>query len=155
MPVLDIRIAGPRRNGPTTSVARGRTALRAAAAFFALGFCVGTFTHLRDTLELGLFGYRSVPQVVNIFWTCLLAVDPLTAALLFIAPAAGLIAGSAVMVADIGINLWIILREYALSGRLDILYFAFQLPFGVAILLYTTTMLHRRRLQTRQVHPSS
>jgi len=115
---------------------------------------VGTFTHLRDTLEFGLFGYRSVPEVVNIFWTCLLAVDPLTAALLFIAPAAGLIAGSAVMVADIGINLWIILREYALSGRLDVLYFAFQLPFGVALLLYTGTTLHRRRLQTREV-PSS
>ena len=92
---------------------------------------------------------------MNFFWTCLVAVDPLTAVLLLVLPVAGLIAGSVVMVADVGINLWIILREYFQSGRLDILYFAFQLPFGLAIVLYTTIVIHRRLLQMRSLPPTT
>jgi len=106
-------------------------------ALIVTGFCVGTFTHTRDLLRLGLFGYSTVPVPVNVYWTILTLADPAAALLLLFRTRAGLILGIAIMASDIAVNSFVLIEERLRGGSPDLLYFAFQLPFAILVAGYS------------------
>ncbi|WP_455382044.1 hypothetical protein [Salinispira pacifica] len=114
-----------------------RNADRLALLAMAIGFCVGTCTHTRDAISAGLFGYRHVSVAVNIFWTLLTFADPAATLLLLLRSRAGLILASLIMVSDVAVNGGLIIARLLSGGSPDLLYFAFQLPFGVLVVAYS------------------
>ncbi len=106
-------------------------------ALIVAGFCVGTFTHTRDLIRLGFFGYSMVPVPVNLYWTILTFADPAAALLLVLRTRTGLIFGMAIMASDIVVNSCVLIEERIGGGSPDLLYFAFQLPFAILVAAYS------------------
>lgn len=82
-------------------------ARRAFAVVFACGFAIGSLNHGRDLLQGGLLPYRTVPTLVNAFWTALCPLDLVLAVLVWIRARAATAAGIAVLLADVGVNSWL------------------------------------------------
>ncbi|WP_144137880.1 hypothetical protein [Paraburkholderia sp. BCC1884] len=78
---------------------------------YALCLCGATWTHLHAALIHGLWwDYGGAAPLTRVYWTSLLFIDPLTALLLLVAPAAGLIMCVAVIVTDVAHNSWFALH---------------------------------------------
>lgn len=67
-------------------------------------FTVGTCTHLENALRAGILPLPLQPLAFNLFWTSLLALDPLAAILLIVRPRAGLALSGVIMAADVSVN---------------------------------------------------
>ena len=71
------------------------------------GFAFGATMHAIDFVRLGPFPYTHGPPAANLFWNALLPVDlGLCVLLLTGCRRLGLALGVALMIADVGINVW-------------------------------------------------
>jgi len=82
-----------------------RSLAQPARMVWALCLAIGTCTHVA-ALVYGWNGH--VPFGSRIFWNSLTVLDPLAAAALFLRPRIGVILTLAIMVADVGHNIWAI-----------------------------------------------
>jgi hypothetical protein len=76
--------------------------------------CLGgaTWTHLQVVLTHGLsWDYGNAALFTRIYWTSLLFIDPVTALLLLVSPAIGLLLCIAVIVTDVAHNSWFALHH--------------------------------------------
>jgi hypothetical protein len=72
---------------------------------WALCLAIGTCTHIAALI----YGWNDrVPFASLIFWNSLTVLDPLAAALLFLRPRIGVVLTLAIMVSDVGHNIWAI-----------------------------------------------
>ena len=80
-------------------------ARRAVWTVLLLGFGWGTFTHALDYFNLGWAPYRMATPGMNLFWNALVFLDLAVVALL-LSPfrRTALVAATALMVADVGVN---------------------------------------------------
>ncbi len=79
-----------------------------ALGLWVAGFVVGGLSHLADIAVFGWLPYTHVPAILNAFFTALLPLDFLVAALILVRPRAGLLLGLAVLTGDILANAWVI-----------------------------------------------
>lgn len=77
---------------------------------YFVGFLTGTTTHTIDNIANGLFGYTNFHIALNIYWTSLTLLDPLSILLLILAPEAGLVLSAFVMISDLAVNYGVILH---------------------------------------------
>src|SRR5437588_5649604 len=82
-------------------------AVRVLLAVQALCFLGAALHHAHDLWQGGWLPYQFVPLAVNGFWTALVFVDPLTAALLLWRPRAGVVLALLVMLADVAVNSYV------------------------------------------------
>ncbi|WGS48897.1 hypothetical protein LFL96_14080 [Paraburkholderia sp. D15] len=102
---------------------------------YALCLCGATWTHLQVALTHGLtWDYGGAAPLTRVYWTSLLFIDPLTALLLLIAPATGLILCVAVIVTDVAHNAWFAQHH---PIRMDL--FVSQIVFLVFVLATVRT----------------
>jgi len=75
--------------------------VRLVLTAYAIAFLIGTATHVRNLLQ----GY-SCPHhpLLNGYWSALTLADPLTVALLLLAPRPGLLLAAGIMLTDVAIN---------------------------------------------------
>lgn len=113
--------AGMRAGGVLTRPAgRAGLVLRTIYALCLLG---ATGNHLAAIARHGLlWDYGGLPRASATFWTMLTVLDPAAAILLFRRPNPGIVATAAIIVADVGHNLWIEARYFppllhALAGE--------------------------------------
>ncbi|WP_293901188.1 hypothetical protein [Phenylobacterium sp.] len=72
---------------------------------WALCLAIGTCTHVATLI----YGWNDrVPLASVIFWNSLTVLDPLAAVLLFLRPRLGVVLTLAIMVSDVGHNIWAI-----------------------------------------------
>lgn len=83
---------------------------RLVVGVLVAGFAIGTLTHALQLIDGGWLPYRFAPVWMNVYWTALTFLDPLTAVLLIRSRRAGLALGLAIMVSDVGLN------SYAVYG---------------------------------------
>ena len=103
-------------------------AQRIALAVYIACFAIGTVTHTRDFLALGMRPYHGAPIVLEAFWSSLLVLDLATAGLLLIDQRRwGLALAVVIMVCDVAGN------SYAFF-MLGIDGFAIALPLQAAFL---------------------
>jgi tryptophan-rich sensory protein len=76
-------------------------------ALFTLCLLIGGTNHALDIARGGLLPYRTVPMLIDIFWTALCPLDLLAAWLLWKARNAGLLLALAILVSDVGVNSWL------------------------------------------------
>ncbi|NEB76165.1 hypothetical protein G3I40_13180 [Streptomyces sp. SID14478] len=81
---------------------RGAVVLALAVAAGML--CVGAVAHVTDLLRHGLHPYPAEPAWLNLYWTCLAALDPLVGALLIAGRRPGVALACAVMTTDLAAN---------------------------------------------------
>ena len=94
---------------PIEDISRRSLYLR---VIYALCLCGATWTHLQVALAHGLWwDYGGAAPLTRIYWTSLLFIDPLTALLLLVAPATGLILCVAVIATDVAHNSWFALHH--------------------------------------------
>src|SRR5262245_4975067 len=82
-------------------------AVRVLLAVQALCFLGAALQHARDIWQGGWLPYPFVPLAVNGFWTALVFLDPLAAALLLIRPRAGVVLALLIMLTDVGVNSYV------------------------------------------------
>jgi hypothetical protein len=68
------------------------------------GFLVGTTTHAITLFTVGWMPQEHAPLWMNLYWTSLAALDPLTVVLLWTRQRYGVWLGIAVMVTDVAVN---------------------------------------------------
>ena len=103
-------------------------AKRIALAVYILCFAIGTVSHALDFWVLGLRPYQGAPVVLETFWSSLVVLDPVAAALLLSGKRrAGLALAAVIMVCDVAAN------SYAFFV-LGIEGFAVALPLQAAFL---------------------
>lgn len=103
-------------------------AQRIALAVYILCFAIGTVSHALDFWVLGLRPYQGAPVVLETFWSSLVVLDPVAAALLLSGKRrAGLALAAVIMVCDVAAN------SYAFFV-LGIEGFAVALPLQAAFL---------------------
>src|SRR4029077_12636574 len=73
----------------------------------ALCFAGAGLNHAHDIWQGGWLPYGWAPLTINIFWTALAVVDPVTAWLLLRRPRLGTIFALCVMVVDVGVNSYV------------------------------------------------
>jgi hypothetical protein len=78
---------------------------------YSLGFLAGTYTHVRDVALHGLLA-APVPLAIGVFWNILTLLDPLTVALLWWRPQAGIWLAGVIMVVDVSLNTGVYLAGY-------------------------------------------
>ena len=71
---------------------------------WTLGFLVGTTTHAMTLFSVGWMPQAQAPVWMNLYWTSLVLLDPLTVVLLWTRRRWGVWLGIAVMVTDVAIN---------------------------------------------------
>jgi len=106
-------------------------ALRVFQVVWVIGFLVGTTTHTADLIVGGLDAYSGFPLGVRLFWATLTILDPATAALIIFRRRFGIVLGSAVIIADIGVN-WTV---FATVGGLSSFGVITQSLFALLILV--------------------
>lgn len=77
---------------------------------WTLAFLGGAFNHARDLIAGGWLPYRAAPLPLNVFWSALLPVDLLVAALLWWRSRWGVVLGVAVMLVDVAVNTEVVRR---------------------------------------------
>ena len=102
-----------------------------ALIIWTAAFLIGAANHGRDIAAGGWLPYRFAPLGCNVFWTMLLPVDLAVVALLWLRRPVGLWLGVAVMIADVGVNSWVIydrgIAALASSLQLQSLFLGFVL----------------------------
>ena len=93
---------------------RGSLFDRLTLIAYSVAFLGATYNHLSDLARLGWLGYSAawgVPFEMNLYWTSLTAIDPISIMLLVLSVKAGIIAYLTVMVSDVAVN-WIAYAYY-------------------------------------------
>lgn len=80
-------------------------------AVYTVCFLVGTYTHTAGLVRHGFMAFP-VPPAIGVFWDALTLFDPLTAALLWWRPKAGIRLALAIMAADVSVNTAVYLAGY-------------------------------------------
>ena len=93
-----LALATQRRRGPLTGA-------HAAIAVMVGALAVGTSSHVENIARSGWQPRPEEPLAFNLFWTSLVALDPLAALLLLARPRAGLALTLGIMAADLAVNL--------------------------------------------------
>lgn len=75
-----------------------------ALVAWVAAFLGAAANHGHDFLVCGWRPYASEPRLLEAFWTSLVLVDPVVVVLLLLRRRSGLLAGLAVMVADVAVN---------------------------------------------------
>jgi len=113
-------------------------------AILIICFTVGTITHVLDIYSLGFFGYAKLAHVgsgLNIFWSLLVVFDPIVILLLFTRRMAGIIVGFVVLLSDVAVNSYFVLKFTSSSVVTDqalalqifaLLFSAFTLPLWLS-----------------------
>lgn len=83
---------------------------RLVVAVWVVGFFVGGSSHLIDVVQWGWLPYTHVPILLNAYFTALLPLDFLVAALVLFHRRVGLLVGVAVLVSDLAANAWVIVQ---------------------------------------------
>jgi hypothetical protein len=118
-------------------------------AVWAIGFLVGTTTHVIDLAAGGLQAYAAFPTGIRIFWTALTLVDPLVIVLaVVLRRRAGVALGVAVVLADVAVNT----VTAATIGGLSAFGLVSQILFGVVVLV-TAPVLWRASGRTGRIRP--
>ena len=107
--------------------------LRLILGIYALGFLYGTKNHLIDIFQEGFFGYTYVPWPINLYWTMLTFLDPLTVFLLIYRPLKGITLAILIMVSDLFINLSVTFYFYQHTGIFTNGLLAKQIAFGLFV----------------------
>jgi hypothetical protein len=100
-------------------------------------FGIGAFNHARDIFNFGWLPYTHVPMPVNAFWTALLPLDIMAAALVWVKPKVGAMLGAAIMLADVGVNSWV-----SFGAGIDIMLW----PLGLQALFLLFVLITFRRV---------
>src|SRR2546423_8121198 len=79
-------------------------AVRVLLAVQALCFLGAALQHAHDLWQGGWLPYQFAPLAVNAFWTALVFLDLLAAALLLVCPPAGVVLALLIMLAGVGVN---------------------------------------------------
>lgn len=80
--------------------------IRGFLIFYAICFLIGSLQHGMDIFQGGLFPYTSVPRLLNIYLTSLVAVDLMIAILVLIRPIAGLMLAMLIMASDLFVDFY-------------------------------------------------
>jgi hypothetical protein len=80
-------------------------AARALLALLVAGLAVGTATHLENLTRAGFVPRPDLPLACNVFWSSLVVVDPIVAAVLLLRPRPGVVLVLGLMVVDLAVNL--------------------------------------------------
>lgn len=107
-------------------------------SIYIIGFSIGTISHSIDIVLMGFLGYTFAPFILNVFWTSLVLIDPLTILLLFLKFKPAIWLAAIIMILDISINL--IYGLYS-SQYLILLGLTTQIPFGIFVFI-TANRLH-------------
>lgn len=101
---------------------------------YIISFLVATCTHIFDIISNGFMPYDKFPTYLNIYWTCLTFLDPISIILLLINLHAGLVLYFIVILSDVIINAstTIIFKEYK---ELFNIFFMCQLSFLIFFLI--------------------
>ncbi len=86
------------------SAAAADTGRRLIIAVYIIALAIGTWTHVRDIIDGGVFPYRYAPLWLNTYWTALTLFDPLAIMLLCTRLRFGVILTLAIMLTDVAIN---------------------------------------------------
>ncbi|MFW6029704.1 MAG: hypothetical protein ACOCRO_05560 [Halanaerobiales bacterium] len=78
--------------------------VKAIFIIYIISFLIGTSTHIIDIINFGFLGYET-NEIINIYWTSLVFLDPIAILLLITLPFLGLIISTFIMITDVGINL--------------------------------------------------
>jgi len=104
-----------------------------AFAIYIFGFIFGTTNHILDIKRDGLFGYNYVPLPINIYWTFLTFLDPLTIVLLLSYPYWGMALAVFIMVTDLAVNLSVTFYYYLKTGDFSDGRLILQIIFGIFV----------------------
>lgn len=107
--------------------------VRLIFGIYAFGFFYGTKNHLLDIFRDGFFGYTYVPWVINLYWTMLTFLDPLTVLLLIYCPLKGITLAILIMASDLSINLSLAFYFYQQTGKFTDGLLAGQISFGLFV----------------------
>jgi hypothetical protein len=81
-------------------------------SLYALCMLAGTSTHIGTVITHGIFwDYGGAPLITRIYWTSLIILDPVAAALLFLKPRAGLLLTLAIIGSDVAHKTWLMQRS--------------------------------------------
>jgi len=87
---------------------------------YILGFLGATYNHVMDLVHGGLFPYQkmtpNVPSWLNIYWTLLTILDPLSILLLVCTIDIGLLMYLIVITSDVIINYWYVIGQSGILG---------------------------------------
>ena len=83
---------------------------------YALCLAGATVNHLRAVLDRGWFPAQ-LPPATALYWSSLTFLDPLAAVLLFVRPRVGIALTAAIIVSNVGHNLWFV-AAHPLRGSL-------------------------------------
>ncbi|HVX13603.1 MAG TPA: hypothetical protein VHC22_20635 [Pirellulales bacterium] len=81
-----------------------RTAATCVLLVYTICLMGAGFNHANDIVQGDWFPYRHAPLSMNVYWTSLVALDPLAAVLLWLKPRVGLAVTLAIMVSDVAVN---------------------------------------------------
>jgi hypothetical protein len=77
---------------------------RVALVIYSVCFAIGCSTHALDIVRGGWLPYRFAPIGINIFWSLLAVLDPLTVVLIVRRRKWGLALAASIMVLDVAVN---------------------------------------------------
>ncbi len=98
---------------------------------YVCAFAVATICHVYDIVRGGWLPYTKYGLALNVFWTSLTLLDPLTIVLLLYCPRAGLCLALLIISVDVAVNLTVGIGEFIRSGRFTFWGLATQIPVGV------------------------
>lgn len=107
--------------------------VRLIFGIYAFGFLYGTKNHLLDIYRDGFFGYTYVPWPINLYWTMLTFLDPLTVLLLIFRPLKGITLAILIMASDLFLNLSVTFYFYQQTGIFTNGLLARQISFGLFV----------------------
>lgn len=109
--------------------------VRLIFGIYALGFLYGTKNHLIDIFRDGFFGYTYVPWPINLYWTMLTFLDPLTVLWLIYRPLWGITLAILIMASDLSINLSVTFYFYRQTGIFADGLLVKQISFGLFVFI--------------------
>ncbi|PJZ87457.1 hypothetical protein CH368_16760 [Leptospira levettii] len=108
-------------------------------SIYIIGFSIGTISHSIDIVLKGFLGYTFAPFILNVFWTSLIFLDPLTILLLLFKYRTAIWLAAIIMILDISINL---IYGFYTSQISILLGLTTQIPFGIFV-FFTVNRLYQ------------
>jgi hypothetical protein len=123
---------------------KGKLSVKILLVIYVLSFLGASYNHVADVAAHGLFPYQrldaNVPGWLNVYWTALTVIDPLSVLMLAMHIPLGLLFYICVMVSDVAVNYWFYGYYYGLRSCLNfhmicqLLFLLFLLATAGAIL---------------------
>lgn len=125
-----------------TGGSRGIAVIRVV---WALGFLVGTTTHVIDLVLGGPGVYAGFPDGVRLFWVSLTLLDPLAIVLIALRLRLAVVLAAVIMVADVAVNgVMVATRGLPLPGLVN------QVAFGLFVLATAPLVWRQSRTTARR-----